>query len=308
MELLSADTEYLTNGFIKKKLSNCRTAFFEPKRDFYVKRCSKFITENAVAIHSEIKKSLKSGELEWISFITSCVENTNIFAKSLEQNGIKLTVLGLGTVWKQHWGSRLRMLHNYLLHVDPEKIIVWSDADDVLLAPGFDEKEIVARYRILVEKHNGPKIFYSAETACYPEGHLAGKNPESPYNQHIRFLNAGTMVSTAGVLVEYLKYIYGGDCFDDQYLAVHAFLEPLYYWETDKLHVGTASQAKKEKKLLVGLDYDNDLFIAAYGLHDQIVLSEKGLQFDGKMIPIVHQNGDKRTVHTFDEAAKLWIH
>ncbi|KAJ3268887.1 hypothetical protein HDV01_002115 [Terramyces sp. JEL0728] len=312
MELLSEGTQYHSNGYIEKKLASCRKAFFEPWRDFFLKKCSNFISNNSIAIQdnlpqSEINKSLKKGKLEWISFITSCVDNTNTFGKSLEQNGIEFTVLGLGTLWRQHWGSRLRILHNYLLNVDTDRVIIWSDADDVLLAPGFDENEIVSRYDKLVKKYNGPKIFYSAETACYPEGHLWSQYPESPYNKKIRYLNAGTMISTAGVLIEYLKYIYGGDCFDDQYLATHAFLEPLYYWTTDKFNVGTASQAKGEKTRLIGLDYENDLFIASYGLQDLIVLGKSGLEFDGKMIPIVHQNGDKKTIHTFAEAANLWI-
>lgn len=55
---------------------------------------------------------------------------------------IAFTVLGLRTSWAG-FGGRVRMLREYLDTLPSDKIVIFSDADDVLLLPACSSTDIL---------------------------------------------------------------------------------------------------------------------------------------------------------------------
>nr|KAJ3419712.1 Multifunctional procollagen lysine hydroxylase and glycosyltransferase LH3 [Polyrhizophydium stewartii] len=174
--------------------------------------------------------------VEWISFISTCTAGGNRFIKSVTEKGFPVTVLGLGTVWRSRWGQRIRILHDYLTHVPDERIIVWSDADDVVVAPHTTIDSLVEVYRDMVRRRGGPTIFFPAEVACYPDGKLwrnytrAENIPNGQGPSPFTYLNAGVMVGPASHIRALIRTIYKEDCSDDQRSFTHAILDPIIWW------------------------------------------------------------------------------
>ncbi|KAH6590026.1 hypothetical protein BASA50_009728 [Batrachochytrium salamandrivorans] len=266
--------------------------------------------------------------VEWISYITTCTKGGNRLVDSVTATGIPMTVLGLGTVWRSRWGERIRALHDYLLKVPNDRIIVFSDADDVIIAPFATIESLMTDYRQLVNSRGGPTIFFPAETICYPDGDLwsnytrAENIPNSHGKSPFTYLNAGVMIGPASHIRALIRLVYRDDCFDDQRAFTHAFLDPIVWWrQGNELHISSSRQdmriktevhsldSKPESKEsttsvfpptdaqpLVGLDYWNTLSVALYGQEAKsLSYNARGLTVPstGGSPLIIHQNGDK---------------
>ncbi|KAI8924843.1 hypothetical protein BC831DRAFT_463411 [Entophlyctis helioformis] len=222
----------------------------------------------------------------WITYITRCTFSSNRFGDVLSEAGIPLAVLGLGTLWKGRWGLRVRALHDFLVSLPDDKLIVWSDADDVLPVPSITVEGILERYNRLVDFYNGPRVFFGAETVCYPAGHLwynytdPSSIPGAPGHTPFRYLNAGTMVGPAGLVRRMLALVYQEDCFDDQLLFTLAHLDPVVWWRDPS-----------SNELLVASKRNEPPAIRQTHVIDTII---DWLTHDGLVPSIVHFNGTYR--------------
>nr|KAJ3418670.1 hypothetical protein HK105_007999 [Polyrhizophydium stewartii] len=246
--------------------------------------------------------------LLWVTFATMCRVGTNRLASSLEQLGIPLAALGMGTLWKNRWGYRMRALHDLLLHEPDERLVVWSDSEDVIPAPYATPDRILKQYRSLVQLQGGPRIFFPAEFACYPIRKLENvypdptKLPFSLGNTPFYFLNAGLMVGPAGLIRRMIEVVYQDDCFDDQLAYTLAFLDPLKWWMSQSRVVQVGSSTKQvvptDAKPLIGLDYWNGLLMAMYALPNEDYVVDAAskkltIKATGGSPLLMHQNGGK---------------
>ncbi|KAI8905559.1 hypothetical protein EDD86DRAFT_193922 [Gorgonomyces haynaldii] len=211
--------------------------------------------------------------IQWVLYYTECSKNSNRFVQEIVSKGIPFHVLGLGTHWKKIWGDRVRRFHDYLTMVDPEKIIVWSDADDVLLMPSATIQDLLDAYKDL--EASGSKIFFAGEEACWPFLSTARDFPVQERNNQtspFRYLNAGLMIGKAKYLLELLRYIYDGDCVDDQGMYQKAYLDPIVYWrESGHIKVSTSRkpiQPPNEAKNLIAIDAWNRFGLAMFGVKE----------------------------------------
>ncbi|KAL2912498.1 hypothetical protein HK105_207987 [Polyrhizophydium stewartii] len=247
--------------------------------------------------------------LLWVAFATMCRVGTNRLASSLEQLGIPLAVLGMGTLWKNRWGYRMRALHDLLLHEPDERLVVWSDAEDVIPTPDATPDRILKQYRSLVDMYQGPRIFFPAETACYPDGSLWSNYTDpntlsfAPGQTPFRYLNAGLMIGPAGLIRRMIEVVYQDDCFDDQLAYTLAFLDPLKWWMSQSRVVQVGSSTKQvvptDAKPLIGLDYWNGLLMAMYGVSNKDYVVDAAskkltIKATGGSPLIMHQNGEKK--------------
>lgn len=260
--------------------------------------------------------------VEWITHVTACNAGANRLAKAVVATGIQLSVLGLGTIWKSRWGYRMRLLHDHLVTLDDDKLVIVTDASDVIPVPETTPELVREKYDRLVSMYRGPRIFFAAEKICYPRPQLwrnftdpvtvPGGKGGSPF----RYLNAGIMVGPAGLLRQMLKLVYQQDCSDDQYLYTLAHLAPLLWWVdpvTGSTRVASSrlmasSEVPPEAQPLMGLDLWNELTMALYGVNRESfqVNAENGsLQFNPTTSRplILHQNGNKHEGNVLEELA-----
>ena len=91
------------------------------------------------------------------------------FQRSAEVNGLSFKILGLGVEY-EGFGTKVNLLKEELKrHVnDPNKIILFTDAHDVLINSGADK--IIETFK----KFNA-NIVFSAEGNCWPDASLASR-------------------------------------------------------------------------------------------------------------------------------------
>ncbi|CAI5471610.1 unnamed protein product [Closterium sp. Yama58-4] len=137
-------------------------------------------------------------------------------------NGIQLAVLGLNETW-QGLGGRVRYYREYLRTLPKDRIVIVTDADDVLLLPNRQ----LCGPDLLIKAFlslNAPIVF-GAEMFAYPTGDVIPFYPQklrSPFpNRHV---NAGSYVGYAWALGEMMDATYTTDCMEDQRQFVAAYL------------------------------------------------------------------------------------
>ncbi|KAJ3116753.1 hypothetical protein HDU96_008884 [Phlyctochytrium bullatum] len=107
--------------------------------------------------------------LEWVVYATSCNLGVNRLGDQLREKKIPFTLLGKGQGWRG-WGQRIRIYHNYLSLLPANRLVILSDAEDVIMAPGVSAEELILRFK---ERTSAVSpILVSAEYTCWPEGQL----------------------------------------------------------------------------------------------------------------------------------------
>lgn len=161
-----------------------------------------------------------------------------LLAESCRRNGFPLTVLGAGRSWKGY-GTKLRLVREYLRGVRAGALVVFVDAYDSLFLPSHDR--LVERFLAF----DRPLVF-SAEKGCWPDGARAARYPRSrtalshrrsrplgaaaprpapPSQTPFRYLNSGGYMGHAGALLEALDDLSPGEGDDDQRLFTDYFLK-----------------------------------------------------------------------------------
>ncbi|KAH6585155.1 hypothetical protein BASA50_007001 [Batrachochytrium salamandrivorans] len=249
----------------------------------------------------------------WVSYCTNCGLGANRLAQIVTDAGFPLTIVGLGTLWRSRWGLRIRTLHDFLLVQPDERLIIWSDAEDVIITPETTVDKVIDRYRSLVQLYQGPRIFFPAETACYPRGDLwsnytnpkdiPGGRGDSPF----QYLNAGLIIGPAGLIRRMIEVVYQDDCFDDQLVYTLAYLDSLLWWRDVHTHEYQVSSSKQNyahipptAKKLIQLDHWNILAMAMYGIdNEKYVIDDtntKLTMLETNSHPLIlHQSGPKHT-------------
>lgn len=95
----------------------------------------------------------------------------HLLAETLKEKNIPLTILGYGTIWRG-FHQRVRRLHDYLLRLPVDRIVVYSDADDVAFAPGCSKQDLLNQF---LSFNNGKHVVLSAESPCFPDYSLYPK-------------------------------------------------------------------------------------------------------------------------------------
>jgi hypothetical protein len=192
----------------------------------------------------------------------------------VEKNGESLIVLGeqedrrIG--WNSHgnFGVKLREVYTYIWNVDldPEDIILFTDAYDVIYCGNQDE--IIKKYLEL----DSPIIF-GAETMCNPD-----PNREVEYNnRHLQFpyLNSGLYIGRVWALRECMIGYSYNDADDDQ-----------RYW--------TNYLFKRDD--LIKLDYHNSLFLNTAGINIKEIEWDGNIaKYKDKIPMFVHVNGPDKS-------------
>ena len=135
--------------------------------------------------------------IEWVTFATHCTLGLNRLAISAHRAGIPFTVLGRGMGWIG-WSYRMRLFHDYLLTVPDDRLVLFTDAEDVILAPSCAASDIISGYRAF-----DTPIIFSGEVACWPRTELSVNYTHlSTWKDwdltHFHFLNAGVSIGPAG--------------------------------------------------------------------------------------------------------------
>ncbi|KAK4008169.1 procollagen-lysine,2-oxoglutarate 5-dioxygenase 1 isoform X2 [Daphnia magna] len=202
------------------------------------------------------------------------------YQRSVKINGLPVKVLGLGEEWKGGdmansvgGGQKVLMLRKELeLHKDdPEKIIMFTDAYDVLF--NANEEKILEQFHQF-----NARVVFSAEGFCWPDPNLASKYPEVERGK--RFLNSGLFMGYAPELYKILNDGEIANDDDDQLYYTKIFLDE-----------------KKREKLNIKLDHRSEIFQNLNG-----AISDVELRFIGteshlentvyNTVPLViHANG-----------------
>ncbi|KAJ3320531.1 hypothetical protein HDU76_000280, partial [Blyttiomyces sp. JEL0837] len=278
-------------GYMKKDKDPCAVQTLESAFDMSILRTAKFpnpedaftdeIDCNTVSETSPdyIKDAC---QIEWITFATKCSKNLNRLAAQAKVNGMRFTVLGLHTPWPGFSG-RTRYVREYLLNgghlaaaaanslttsssksksksnqplrkLPKNKLVIVTDADDVILIPSCQAPDINNAFRTSQKSHNTTNhrqsnIFFSAETACWPLPRLWKEYPspvdfsaeeghgrmESPF----QFINGGALAGEVEAVADFIKRAYYDvDCGDDQFGYTLAFLEQVKRSPADKYFTG----------------------------------------------------------------------
>ncbi|KAJ1338913.1 hypothetical protein BSLG_006548 [Batrachochytrium salamandrivorans] len=224
-----------------------------------------------------------------------------------DEHSMNTAVLSIHRV--QYNGSHT--VHTVVLPED--RLILWSDADDVIITPETTIDKIMQQYKALVDLANGPRVVFAAESPCYPRGDLwrnytkpsdiPGGRGDSPF----RYLNAGFMIGPAGLIRRMIEVVYQHDCFDDQLVYTLAYLDPLVWWRdahTNEYQVSSSRQNRTEipyyAKQLIQLDHWNLLSMAMYGVkNEKYVVDDANTRLtmlETNSNPLIlHQSGQKTT-------------
>ncbi|KAJ8325932.1 hypothetical protein BDV3_003792 [Batrachochytrium dendrobatidis] len=334
------------NSIVKSSLNSQYSSKYSSSNSIMIQGMSqKLVEQNMRAIkngsnlsetiNDECRQDSSRCPMLWVTYSTYCSLGSNRLADLLGAAGIPLAVLGYGSKWKARWGLRIRILHDYLLTQPEDRLIVWSDSDDVIITPGTTVSELISRYNSLVDLYNGPRVFFAAEIACYPRGdlwsnytdpeHIQGKKTYTPF----RYLNAGIMIGPAGLIRRLIQVVYQHDCYDDQLLFTLALLDPIQWWRdpsTNTYEVGSSTLLFSKNQpprngdqnsllkidtaqQLIQIDHWNLLSVAMYGISAnqyQILETAPYLNFlETNSRPLIlHQSGSKKDDHTLEVLAK----
>lgn len=139
-----------------------------------------------------------------MKLVTVATESQGYFPwliKSCERFGVELSVLGWGEKW-QGFGWRLSLVINYLEKQDPDEIVCFIDAYDVILLKSLEELE--ARFKRLNNTHKFD-IIIGMEKHVYKSLESGSERMFGKCNSYI--VNAGTYVGFASKLLDVIKGI-----------------------------------------------------------------------------------------------------
>ena len=148
---------------------------------------------------------------------------------SCKKFNINIKNLGENVTWEggnmsfPGGGHKLNLLKNYLKDLNPNDLVLFTDAYDVFYHAEIEE--IVDRFYDF-----DCEILFAAENSCWPDSSLENKFPKShtPY----RYLNSGTFIGTVREISDVLKpEIQNND--DDQLFIHKQFLSGKYNIKLD---------------------------------------------------------------------------
>ena len=171
------------------------------------------------------KKELKYSDIEnplVISYDNKPTKTTEMFISTCKNNDWVYKMIGLGETWKG-FISKMHGYRNFLRTVNPKKIVVVSDARDVVcvrtsksFVQGFVsfKKSIVVSMELLCqgrfEVNETEKMYKCAPLKKYWQHHKIEKIPDR------KFANSGLIAGYAGELLHMWDWIINNNFNDDQ--------------------------------------------------------------------------------------------
>jgi len=196
-----------------------------------------------------------------------------LLTQQIKDGGGTLIPLGLdlntniGWEGSGNWGIRLKLIHNFLNEHDPEDIVLFMDAYDVVFKG--DVQTILERYATFDKP-----IIFGAEKNCSPSV-FQSKYPEHTKDYTFRYLCAGLFIGKISALREcFQEYVYV-DTMDDQAWWKQKFLD---------------------RPDLIELDYHNTLFMNCCNVDKHTIILEDKIQYNDKNPLFLHFNGPSKAI------------
>jgi hypothetical protein len=224
-------------------------------------------------------------------------------------HGDTVTPLGMGDRRFQRWGVgfgvKLDQVQRWLNgpDVDPDDIVLFSDAFDVLMMAGSDEikRKYLATLRLAMAREADPAaaaagvpprvptVLFSTERYCWPDSGRAGEYPPSDRAHEFAYLNSGTYVGRAGDLAAAMATLNYTISEDDQ-----------RYWTSLYL----ASRGRLDMPRIV-LDHESDVFLcmSGYSLGADVAYLPSTRRYKFRRTPghplVMHFNNAKTEIAPF---------
>lgn len=214
----------------------------------------------------------KNRELHIITVATKNTQGLQQLRDSCDENGLDLTVLGMGMVYPGN-GLKLILIDEFLKTVHKNDIVLFVDAYDVLILA--DEKTILKKFYA----KNTP-VIVSAETFCYPLLLRDEEFPPSP--TPFRFINTGSIMGYVRDLKQILRD-----------------MKPLIPNIDDQ---GQVAEFFLKNKHRFFLDYHADLFLTLHNVSkDSLKVNKKARKvkclLTGSTPLLVHGNGNGKDLY-----------
>lgn len=179
--------------------------------------------------------------------------------------GINIEILGAGEPYPGN-GQKLVYIQEYARQLDPEDIILFVDAYDVLFIA--NEEKILEKFLAF-----NTSFLISAEQGCFPFSCLKSQYPET--SSPFKYMNSGTFIGYAGFILKMLKDIDINPQVSDQ---------------------GQLSKYLLSRLSLFSIDYFAEIFLCLFGVsEDDVVLDQEKKNLyciPTQSFPcIVHANG-----------------
>jgi hypothetical protein len=158
-----------------------------------------------------------------VSYDNAPTENTRFFIKTLERNGWNFKIIGEGETWKGY-ASKVNGYNNFLSSIDPDTIVILSDARDVLCVRSTKAfMEVFSSFRtdfvVCMELFCGGKPdvaddfvhWQCAPLVNYWKYHNIRELP------HRKFVNSGLIAGRASSILKWLQFTIENKYEDDQY-------------------------------------------------------------------------------------------
>lgn len=164
-----------------------------------------------------------------LSVSTSNQPNVFNFEQTLRKHGWEYRILGMGDKWGG-WRYRMQKYRDACRDLPAEKLVVLSDASDVLAARGpeaFEERwaQHFAECRVVVSATNACTHVSLPGGNCLPTPELWEEHlPADKRGKAIRFPNAGLIAGRAAAIAEMWDWCLSTGESDDQ-VAVCKFLQ-----------------------------------------------------------------------------------
>ncbi|KAL2913836.1 hypothetical protein HK105_206715 [Polyrhizophydium stewartii] len=187
-----------------------------------MRRCRGLWTSDGAA--AAINASLVRDCVEWVTFSTKCSKNLNRLTALVERTGAKFTILGMHTMWTG-FGGRIHTLAQYLKTVPDDRIVIFTDGDDVVPLPTCSAAHMAGVFR-----RQDTAVLFMAERECWPDEFLKEEYPApSPRPSPFVYLNGGSYAGYAWALRDVIAQAYTINCSDDQRGFTRVYLSQTSY-------------------------------------------------------------------------------
>jgi len=195
----------------------------------------------------------------------------DLLTQQIKDAGETLTILGLELNKTIGWeasgnlGLKLKLLHDFVITLPSEDIVLFIDAYDVVFKGNVTD--ILKRYVTF----NKPLVF-GAEKTCFPD-EFHSKYPQDTKDYSFRFLNSGLFIGKVGALRECFQNYEYVDGINDQAWWKQTFLD---------------------RPDLIELDYHNILFLNCYQVNKHDILMDDIIKYGDKTPLFLHFNGPSK--------------
>jgi GR25 family glycosyltransferase involved in LPS biosynthesis len=193
------------------------------------------------------------------------LDSAKRFNIHIEVLGLEMNTSNLGHNNKAKFGMKLGLPLEYISKLDPNDIVLFTDAWDVVYIN--NEEEIIKRYL----EFNKPIVF-GAELFSWPDENRSVEYTDTQ-DKYFKYLNSGLYIGKAGDLKRFLENYKGGEDIDDQRFWVDLYLkhrDKIALDTENRLFLNTSGTDKKD------FDFENDVFTFKKTTSHPLILHANG--------------------------------